>query len=186
MKEIIYILLIMLLFGCRTQTTQTEKRTEVQTTSQSQTRQEESSVSNLLERQEDYQLSLKNFGYDFTLKSQDSTQPARIVEYREGKPYRMIEAKNAIYTEKKSQKDSTESRRVTELTVQINALKTQVESQQGQIKATEKEIVKMKIDNFKIANNIKYLFGVIILFGISFIGYSSGIFGVFKRLLNRD
>lgn len=181
MKEIIYIFLIMSLFGCRTQTTQAEKHTEVQAASQSQTRQVESSVSNLLERQEDYHLSLKNFGYDFTLKSQDSTQPARIVEYREGKPYRMIEAKNAIYTEKKSQKDSTESRRVTELTVQINALKTQVESQQGQIQATKKEIVKTK-------TSLQYLLLVWlgILFAIVIIDYSSGVFGVFKRLLNRD
>ncbi|SDE79679.1 hypothetical protein [Riemerella columbipharyngis] len=181
MKNILKILAFLVLFGCRTQTTQTEKRTEVQASSQSQTRQEESSVSNLLERQEDYQLSLKNFSYDFTLKSQDSTQPARIVEYREGKPYRMIEAKNAIYTEKKSQKDSTESRRVTELSAQINMLKTQVESQQEQIKATEKEIVKTK-------TSLRYLLLVWlgILFGIAFIGYSSGVFGVFKRLLNRD
>ncbi|SDE81186.1 hypothetical protein [Riemerella columbipharyngis] len=179
MKNILKILALLVLFGCRTQTTQTEKRTEVQTTSQTQTRQTESSVSNLLERQEDYQLSLKNFGYDFTLKSQDSTKPARITEYRNGKPYREIVAKNAVYTEKKNQKDSTESRRVTELTVQINALKTQVESQQEQIKTMEVEQVKTKTDTMKIAYNFKYLLWVVMLL-IAFIAY---VFIQFKRLL---
>ncbi|MGV4459735.1 hypothetical protein, partial [Ornithobacterium rhinotracheale] len=60
-----------------------------------------------LEKTDNSQNSLLNFGYDFTLSSKDSTKPARITEYRNGKPFREIVAENATYTEKKSQKDSS-------------------------------------------------------------------------------
>lgn len=177
---------LLVLFGCKTHTVRDEKHTEIQATSQTQTRQEESSVANLMVKQEDYHLGVKNFNYNFTLKSQDGTTPAQIVEYRAGKPYRKIVAKNAIYTEQKVEKDSTESRQITELIAQINTLKTQITEQQEQTQAIEKEITKTKIDQMKVIDNVKLLLWVIILFGIAFIGYSSGVLGWFKRLLKSD
>ncbi|MGV4517197.1 hypothetical protein ACQ1R0_01545 [Ornithobacterium rhinotracheale] len=138
-----------------------------------------------LEKTDNSQNSLLNFGYDFTLSSQDSTKPARITEYRNGKPFREIVAENATYTEKKSQKDSSNHKHSSELYGKISELQTQLERQQFSISALEKITIKQKQDNIKLANNFKYLLWAVILFGIVYIGSSTGVFKAFKRLLNR-
>nr|WP_153829203.1 hypothetical protein [Ornithobacterium rhinotracheale] len=138
-----------------------------------------------MEKTDNSQNSLLNFGYDFTLSSKDSTKPARITEYRNGKPFREIVAENATYTEKKSQKDSSNHKHSSELYGRINELQTRLEKQQISISALEKKTIKQKQDNIKLANNFKYLLWAVILFGIVYIGSSTGIFKAFKRLLNR-
>ncbi|MGV4502180.1 hypothetical protein, partial [Ornithobacterium rhinotracheale] len=117
--------------------------------------------------------------------SQDSTKPARITEYRNGKPFREIVAENATYTEKKSQKDSSNHKHSNELYGRISELQTRLEHQQVSISALEKITIRQKQDNIKLANNFKYLLWAVILFGIVYIGSSTGIFKAFKRLLNR-
>ncbi|MGQ2168453.1 hypothetical protein [Ornithobacterium rhinotracheale] len=138
-----------------------------------------------LEKTENSQNSLLNFGYDFTLSSQDSTKPARITEYRNGKPFREIVAENATYTEKKSQKDSSNHKHSSELYGRISELQTQLERQQFSISALKEITIRQKQDNIKLANNFKYLLWAVILFGIVYIGSSAGIFKAFKRFLNR-
>ncbi|MGV4490887.1 hypothetical protein, partial [Ornithobacterium rhinotracheale] len=114
--------------------------------------------------------SILNFGYDFTLSSQDSTKPARSTEYRNGKPFREIVAENATYTEKKSQKDSSNHKHSNELYGRISELQTRLEHQQVSISALEKITIRQKQDNIKLANNFKYLLWAVILFGIVYIG----------------
>ncbi|MCK0200238.1 hypothetical protein [Ornithobacterium rhinotracheale] len=94
-------------------------------------------------------------------------------------------AENATYTEKKSQKDSSNHKHSNELYGRISELQKQLEQQQVSISALEKITIKQKQDNIKLANNFKYLLWAVILFGIVYIGSSTGIFKAFKRLLNR-
>lgn len=174
---------LLVLFGCKTHTVRDEKHTEIQATSQTQTRQEESSVANLMVKQEDYHLGVKNFNYNFTLKSQDSTQPARIMEYRNGKPYREIIAKNAIYTEQKVEKDSTNHWQIKELLSDIQQLQTQLNAYRRQAESTQNEVVKIKTDKVDLLNNFKLLLWTLMLFGIAWIGYTSGALDLIKRFL---
>ncbi|MGV4505043.1 hypothetical protein ACQ1QD_03070, partial [Ornithobacterium rhinotracheale] len=72
-----------------------------------------------------------------------------------------------------------------ELYGRISELQTRLEHQQVSISALEKITIRQKQDNIKLANNFKYLLWAVILFGIVYIGSSTGIFKAFKRLLNR-
>ncbi|MCK0199252.1 hypothetical protein [Ornithobacterium rhinotracheale] len=185
MRNLILILLLILLSNCKTQTAKIESRTISEMQQNGELLKVKKSDFSYLEKTENSQNSLLNFGYDFTLSSQDSTKPARITEYRNGKPFREIVAKNATYTEKKSQKDSSNHKHNSELYGRISELQTQLERQQFSISALEKITIKQKQDNIKLANNFKYLLWAVILFGIVYIGSSTGIFKAFKRLLNR-
>lgn len=185
MERKVLVLLSLLALGCRSTKTEVNTKTETHTERSARLHREETIDVDFNWNREDYKLNLNAFAYDFTLKSQDSTQPARIVEYREGKPYREIIAKNAVYTEKKQAKDSTERKQTEALSVKMNALETLVKSQAEQIEKLEKAQAKTRTDTLKVAENLKYLLWLVILFGIAYLGTATGIFSVFKRLLKR-
>ncbi|AFL98356.1 hypothetical protein ACQ1Q1_01245 [Ornithobacterium rhinotracheale] len=185
MRNVIFVLLLILLLNCKTQTAKMESRVFTEVQQNEQFLRLNKSDFSYLEKTDNSQNSLLNFGYDFTLSSKDSTKPARITEYRNGKPFREIVAENATYTEKKSQKDSSNHKHSNELYGRISELQTRLEHQQVSISALEKITIRQKQDNIKLANNFKYLLWAVILFGIVYIGSSTGIFKAFKRLLNR-
>lgn len=146
----IIILAILSLVGCRTKKVQTNTQTKISTGQISQTQKLQQVQESLSEREKMTAKRVQSFGYDFTLKSVDSTQPARIVEYREGKPYREIVAKNAVYTEKKSQKDRTESQKFSQVAKKIIALEFEKTTQQEEIHHLKTELKETK-------TNTKYL-----------------------------
>ncbi|MGV4568738.1 hypothetical protein ACQ1RP_06915, partial [Ornithobacterium rhinotracheale] len=92
MRNVIFVLLLILLLNCKTQTAKMESRVFTEVQQNEQLFRLNKSDFSYLEKTDNSLSSLLNFGYDFTLSSQDSTKPARITEYRNGKPFREIVA----------------------------------------------------------------------------------------------
>lgn len=140
----------------------------------------------LNEKQEDYKFRFENLSYDFTLKSQDSTQPAVITEYREGKPYRVLTAKNAVYNEHKKITDSTKNKKFGKLNLKYSNLLALYSQQNLRIKKLEQENERLKIEGNRLANNFKYALWFLLSISLIWICERTGLFRWFKTVLNAD
>lgn len=184
MKYFIVVLMFCLL-GCKTQKTHT--KTDVKSISNTGAiqlnRQNEKFDFN--QEQKDYNLSSFGFGYNVSLQSKDSTKPAILTEFRDGKPYRSLEIQNGSYTENKAVKDSSVNERYKVLEAQINTLETIISKQNTELKELRQSDETTKIEMDKITNNFKYLLWFLLLIAVIWIAERSGLFGLFKQLLKK-
>ncbi len=181
--RVIYILIVSLFLSCKTQQidTKTKTKTEIKTEQTSQLTELKSVEISEYWKANDLQ-SL-NLGYDFTLKSVND-KPAKITEFRNGKPYRTIIAQNAEYSENKTKKEQFKSEVVKDYKADFFALKKEFEKQNTIINQLQTKIEQLKIDTLKIVNNIKYFLWAFLLFLIVWIGERTGVFRMIKRLKN--
>ncbi|WP_434575560.1 hypothetical protein [Riemerella anatipestifer] len=185
-KRLLLVLSIALLaIGCKTQKTKTDTKTESVQETKTEKLESLERVQNHSESVQEAIKKVELFNYNFTLKSQDTTQPARLTEYREGKPFRTLEVKNATYTEGKAINDSTENKKVADFESQYAQLKELSERQVQQIKQLKREQEQMRIEGNKLTNNFKYALWLLLLIAIIWICERAGLFRWFKSRLKK-
>ncbi len=128
---------------------------------------------------------LKSLGidYDFTLKSMND-KPAKLTEFRNGKPYRTIIAENGEYSENKSENRKIKGEERKDYSVDFLILQKEFEKQNITINQLQTKVEKLKIDILKIANNIKYSLWFGGLLAVIWICERTGLFRVVKKVLN--
>lgn len=171
--------------SCKTKKVTTETETQTTQTIQTEKVDKVQKSESLSEQVQEEKRSVNTFNYDFILKSQDTTQPARLTEYRDGKPYRSLEVHNAYYSEGKSVKDSIDYKKYKELSSKFEELQQHSEQQKTDISQLKKEVEKLTIEGNKLANNFKYALWVLFAIALIWICERSGLFIWFKRLLKR-
>lgn len=178
------LILTLMLFSCKSQKidNKEERKTEIEGQQETSGKQEVSG--SLVNRFKSYHFDNEILNYDFSLESQDTSHPARLTEWRNGKPYRTLVAENANYSENKSQSKADKQEETKDYTADFSALKTAFKRQNTRIVELQKKVEKLKIDNFKIANNIKYLLWLLLAFAGIWIAERSGLLKLTKRLLN--
>ncbi len=163
------------LVGCKSQKIDTKMTTKTETTRQS--------VESLQLKEKSFEFSefqdLKSENFNISLKSTND-KPAKVVEYRQGKPYRSIVVENAEYSESKEDKQVIKEN----FTTEINTLKSKVITQKEQINELKTKVEKVEIDNMQLSKNFKYLLYFLILLSIIWICERTGLFRVVKKLLN--
>lgn len=185
-KRLLFTLLIVLLaISCKTKKVITDTKTESVQENHTEKVEATQLVENHTEKVQEEVKSTKVFNYDFTLKSQNTNQPAILTEYREGKPYRSLEVRNATYTEGKTIKDNIEHKRVQDFIRYINHIVNTVEEQRTQINQLKKEQTEMRVEGSKLANNFKYALWVFILICTIWICERAGLFRWFKSRLKK-
>ncbi len=122
---------------------------------------------------------LKSENFNISLKSTND-KPAKITEFRQGKPYRSIVVENAEYSEVKEGKQVVKEN----FTTEINTLKNKVVTQKEQIKELKTKVEKLEFDNMQLSKNFKYLLYVLILLSVIWICERSGLFRLVKRFFN--
>ncbi len=181
--RVMYVLIVAVLFGCKSLQvdTKTDTKTEITKEKVSKLAQVESvGISEYW--QKNYLKSL-GLDYDFTLKSVND-KPAKLTEFRNGKPYRIIIAENGEYSENKSQKEQSKSEERKDYKADFLMLQNEFEKQNTVINQLQTKIEKLKVDSIKIANNIKYLLWFAGLLAVIWIGERTGLFRVIKKFLN--
>ncbi|MXV37657.1 hypothetical protein GO491_03030 [Flavobacteriaceae bacterium Ap0902] len=175
--------LILLFWGCKTQKTHTKTDVKSITNTGAIQLNRQNEKFDFNQTQKDYNLSSFGFGYNVSLSSKDSTKPAVLTEFRDGKPYRSLEVQNGSYTENKAVKDSSISEKYKVLETQINTLETIISQQNSELKELRQLDETTKVEMDKITNNFKYLLWVLLAIALIWIGQGTGLFMVFKRLL---
>lgn len=178
------VVVFLVLFSCKSQKIDNKEERKTEIEGQQETSKKQEVSGSLVNRFKSYHFENEFLNYDFSLESQDASHPARLTEWRNGKPYRTLVAENANYSENKSQKARTKSQEIKDYTADFSALKTAFTSQNTKIIQLNKKIEKLKIDNLKIANNIKYLLWLLLAFAGIWIAERSGLFRLIKRFLN--
>lgn len=185
-KRLLFTLLIALLaVSCKTKKVTIDTKTESVQVTKTEKLESLEQVQNKREQVQEMLKKVELFNYNFTLKSQDTTQPARLTEYREGKPFRTLEVKNATYTEGKAINDNTENKKVTDFESQYTQLKELSEKQELRIKQLKREQEQMRIEGNKLANNFKYALWLLLLIAIIWICERAGLFRWFKSRLKK-
>ncbi|WP_161531325.1 hypothetical protein [Riemerella anatipestifer] len=186
LRKLLLVLSIALLaVGCKTQKTKMDIKTESVQKTKTEMVENTERVQNQREQAQEAIKKVELFNYNFTLKSQDTTQPARLTEYREGRPFRTLEVRNATYTEGKAIKDSTENKKATDFESQYAQLKELSEKQELRIKQLKREQEQMRIEGNKLANNFKYALWLLLLIAIIWICERAGLFRWFKSRLKK-
>lgn len=188
MKKLIWLIAVsvwLMAIGCKTQKTKT--KTEIKTEIQKQETKAEVQQENYKIQGSQTNTSFENeiLNYNFSLESKDASNPAIVTEYRNGKPYRSIVAQNANYSENKSQEARTKSQEIKDYSADFSSLKTAFESQNTRIVQLQKKVEILKVENLKIANNIKYLLWFLIAFAGVWIAERSGLFSLIKTRFKR-
>lgn len=179
------ILLIVLLLGCKSQQSNTKTTTNSNSQRQEIKTENQEINGSLANHFQANKLENEVLNYNFDLKSTNENKPAIVTEYRNGKPYRSIVAHNANYSENKKIKEQSKQEFRKDYTADFSALKSAFQQQNSTIVQLQKKVEKLKADNFKIANNIKYLLWFLIAFACIWIAERSGLFVLFKRLLKK-
>ncbi|MDY3547373.1 hypothetical protein PG291_01995 [Riemerella anatipestifer] len=186
LRKLLLVLSIALLaVGCKTVKTKTDTKTESVKETKTEMVENTEQMQNQREQVQEAIKKVELFNYNFTLKSQDTTQPARLTEYREGKPFRTLEVKNATYTEGKAIKDSTENNRIKDFESRYTQLKELSERQDQQIKQLKREQERLTVEGNKLANNFKYALWLLLLIAVIWICERAGLFRWFKSCLKK-
>ncbi len=125
-------------WGCKSQKIDTKTTTKTETTRQSVESLELQKKSFEFKNFED----LKSENFNISLKSTND-KPAKITEFRQGKPYRSIVVENAEYSEVKKSEASVQEKR----TVEINEQKEKLILQAEQINELKTKVEKLEFDN---------------------------------------
>lgn len=181
---ITYTMILCVFFGCKTQRVNTKTNTQTDARTHQKSIATESKTVNFNSSFQAKNLNSKNLNYDFTLKSQDVNKPAKLTEFRNGKPYRTLLAENAEYTEKKSNKTALNQFFNKNIQDNYKAFKQEISNQTTVINQLQQKVEELKINNTKIATNIKYLLWLIGLLSVIWIGERTGIFSRIKQYLN--
>ncbi|MDY3363324.1 hypothetical protein JSO61_009505 [Riemerella anatipestifer] len=185
-KRLLFTLLIALLaVSCKTKKVTIDTKTESVQVTKTEKLESLEQVQNHSESVQEAINKVELFNYNFTLKSQDTTQPARLTEYREGKPFRTLEVKNATYTEGKAISDSTENKKVTDFESRYTQLKELSEKQELRIKQLKREQEQIRVEGNKLANNFKYALWLLLLIAVIWICEQAGLFRWFKSRLKK-
>ncbi|MDY3521585.1 hypothetical protein PG614_08275 [Riemerella anatipestifer] len=184
-KLLLVLSIALLAVGCKTQKTKTDTKTESVQETKTEMVENTEQVQNQRKQVQEAIKKVELFNYNFTLKSQDTTQPARLTEYREGKPFRTLEVRNATYTEVKSAKDSTENKRVKDFESKYLALQHISEIQEAKINHLQRAQEQMKVEGNKLANNFKYAVWLLLLIAVIWICERTGLFRWFKNRLKK-
>lgn len=184
-KLLLMLSISLLAVGCKTKKVTTDTRAESIRETKTEMVENTKQVQNQREQVQEAIKKVELFNYNFTLKSQDTTQPARLTEYREGKPFRTLEVKNATYTEGKAIKDSTENKKVADFESQYIQLKELSEKQELRIKQLKREQEQIRVEGNKLANNFKYALWLLLLIAVIWICERAGLFRWFKSCLKK-
>ncbi|MDY3337776.1 hypothetical protein PG279_01120 [Riemerella anatipestifer] len=184
-KLLLVLSIALLMVGCKTKKVITDTQAESVQKTKTEKLESLEQVQNHSESVQEAIKKVELFNYNFTLKSQDTTQPAKLTEYREGKPFRTLEVRNATYTEGKAIKDSTENKKVTDFESQYTQLKELSEKQELRIKQLKREQEQMRIEGNKLANNFKYALWLLLLIAIIWICERAGLVRWFKIRLKK-
>ncbi|AZZ59138.1 hypothetical protein AWB57_08960 [Riemerella anatipestifer] len=185
-KRLLFTLLIALLaVSCKTKKVTIDTKTESVQVTKTEKLESLEQVQNHSESVQEAIKKVELFNYNFTLKSQDTTQPARLTEYREGKPFRSLEVRNAVYTEGKSVKDSIEHKRVQDFIRYISNVVNTVQEQRTQINQLKREQEQIRVEGNKLANNFKYALWLLLLIAVIWICERAGLFRWFKSRLKK-
>ncbi|MGY5552029.1 hypothetical protein ACXA18_09480 [Riemerella anatipestifer] len=182
-KLLLVLSIALLAVGCKTQKTKTDTKTESVQETKTEMVENTEQVQNQREQVQEAIKKVELFNHNFTLKSQDTTQPARLTEYREGKPFRSLEVRNAVYTEGKAISDSTENKKVTDFDSKYLALQHISEIQEAKINHLQRTQEQIQIEGNKLANNFKLLLWLLLLIAIIWICERAGLFRWFKSSL---
>ncbi|MDY3352218.1 hypothetical protein PG357_09535 [Riemerella anatipestifer] len=184
-KLLLVLSIALLAVGCKTQKTKTDTKTESVQETKTEIVENTEQVQNQRKQVQEAIKKVELFNYNFTLKSQDTTQPARLTEYREGKPFRTLEVKNATYTEGKAIKDSTENKKATDFESRYTQLKEFSEKQELRMKQLKRELEQIRVEGNKLANNFKYVLSLLLLIAVIWICERAGLFRWFKSRLKK-
>ncbi|MDD1525537.1 hypothetical protein CYV15_08890 [Riemerella anatipestifer] len=184
-KLLLVLSIALLAVGCKTQKTKTDTKTESVQETKTEMVENTEQVQNQREQVQEAIKKVELFNHNFTLKSQDTTQPARLTEYREGKPFRSLEVRNAVYTEGKSVKDSIEHKRVQDFIRYISNVVNTVKEQRTQINQLKREQEHIRIEGNKLANNFKYALWLLLLIAVIWVCERTGLFRWFKSRLKK-
>ncbi len=186
MSRLTYILIfvISLVVSCKSQKIKTKTDTKTEIRKEQQKIFASSENVKFFEKLREENLQRESFNYDFSLKSKDADKPAKLTEFRNGKPYRTLLAENAEYTENRHKQKNSDKSYSKELQVNYEALKKEFEKQNITIHQLQTKVEELQNNSSKIANNIKYTLWLLILITIIWIAERTGIFKLLKRLLN--
>ncbi len=186
MSRLTYILIfvISLVVSCKSQKIKTKTDTKTEIRKEQQKISVSSESVKFFEKLREENLQHESFNYDFSLKSQDATKPARLTEFRNGKPYRTLLAENAEYTEKRQKNQISDKVYSKQLKANYDAFKKEFEKQNVTIHQLQTKIEKLQNNSSKITNKIKYTLWLLILIAIIWIAERTGLFRVIKRILS--
>lgn len=184
----LFSLLVLLLAGssCKTQKRVTT-RSDIQTLSKDEvTLTSKQQAASNLDSLHSVRVKGANLHYNFTLKSTQADQPAKVVEWRQGAPYRVLEATNAEYREESNIRDSSTTVWQKKIIQQMKASHYETQLLAHKIDRLHRYHEKAFKEGRRVATNIKYLILLLAMVaGIWFVE-RTGLTSLIKRLVQRE